>query len=618
MSDFILYKYFGNTSLRVADILYNFEMQILIFEELFANSDKCDDWKDDSVLQMKYELKLREYGLLNSSDETKKFGTKDARVKSSPLEYFGLIDRKNKKITQNGHEFLQLLNSEAFKKQNKLLEIDLISLFFVKSLLNSNKYSNLFLKYLDIFYIKNGVMSWDEFLLLPLICNFKDESEFLFWSKMANFSEFYHKDLERFLSDFNDGKFKGEYFKTAKGDKQNEKIYQILENVFCKFRTSRDETILRDFLNTKQEPEREFKKKYLKFIVKNKILDVNLEQNLAELKHFTLSENFATNFYTLIRNERINSNLKDYGDLNRRYLNLTGLFEFENNEVKLNSVFLEILRSNRRNEILEIIKNEVVSENLLSEFESDFQKQTQNLKNSKFEKLKKLLENKFTKSRVLEILHLFSNRQNDKKINEMVNDARIPTIFEYMVALSWVYITNEPHRLFEAGLSLDTDLLPKSHAVGGGADMAFDFGDHSLMVEATLTEKSTQRRAEMESVSRHLGTMILAEMASGNVDKASATYGIFLAPYLDRNVLNDFRARLWTHFENDKFALSGMQILPLCTDDLVCILVSNLSYKDFWQLCFREVLASKDIWGSRWYEHEVHPKVRRFGGQSYV
>ena len=52
-------------------------------------------------------------------------------------------------------------------------------------------------------------------------------------------------------------------------------------------------------------------------------------------------------------------------------------------------------------------------------------------------------------------------------------------------------------------------MLPKSHAIGGNSDFEIKYDDHTLMIEVTLTESTNQRRAEMESVSRHLGNILL-------------------------------------------------------------------------------------------------------------
>ena len=53
-------------------------------------------------------------------------------------------------------------------------------------------------------------------------------------------------------------------------------------------------------------------------------------------------------------------------------------------------------------------------------------------------------------------------------------------------------------------LSLDVDLLPKTHAAGGEADIVYEYEEtkfypaHSLLLEATLADKTNQKRMEME------------------------------------------------------------------------------------------------------------------------
>ncbi|MBX7490378.1 hypothetical protein [Helicobacter turcicus] len=74
------YDYFGNTSLRVKNLLYNFETQLILFEYLFSNAHKEDIWANDSKLQIKYLELLEQNNLLESKNKTTYLGTKDARV----------------------------------------------------------------------------------------------------------------------------------------------------------------------------------------------------------------------------------------------------------------------------------------------------------------------------------------------------------------------------------------------------------------------------------------------------------------------------------------------------------------------------------------------------------
>ncbi|MDE7174420.1 MAG: AlwI family type II restriction endonuclease, partial [Helicobacter sp.] len=174
-----------------------------------------------------------------------------------------------------------------------------------------------------------------------------------------------------------------------------------------------------------------------------------------------------------------------------------------------------------------------------------------------------------------------------------------------IIAIAWCYIDeNKIERILEAGLSLDSQLLPKSHAVGGNADFVYSYYNHSLMIEVTLTEKINQRRAEMESVSRHLGNLLLS-LDSAMREK---TYGIFIAPYLDKNVINDFRSRIHCYFENDTAYIKGMKILPLSTEDIIRILKSHVNYKDIFSK-FQEILSSKELWGNQWYQTHVQMMI---------
>lgn len=218
------------------------------------------------------------------------------------------------------------------------------------------------------------------------------------------------------------------------------------------------------------------------------------------------------------------------------------------------------------------------------------------------EKFKNLLQTRFQKEQIIEILRLFENRKNDKLIfDKTTTEATIPTIFEYIIAIVWCYIDdNKIERILQAGLSLDSNLLPKSHAVGGNADFVYIYDNHHLMIEVTLTENTNQRRAEMESVSRHLGNLLLGL----DSQTQSQSYGIFITPYLDKNVLNDFRSRLNCYFENENAHITGMKILPLSTKDLIKILESKLTYNELLPR-FQKLLANNESWGSKWYQIHI-------------
>lgn len=62
--------YFGNTTLRVSNLLYNIEGQLILFKELFENADESDTWSNDSGLQLKYQELLIQHNLLKTNDSS--------------------------------------------------------------------------------------------------------------------------------------------------------------------------------------------------------------------------------------------------------------------------------------------------------------------------------------------------------------------------------------------------------------------------------------------------------------------------------------------------------------------------------------------------------------------
>ena len=145
-------------------------------------------------------------------------------------------------------------------------------------------------------------------------------------------------------------------------------------------------------------------------------------------------------------------------------------------------------------------------------------------------------------------------------------------------------------------LSLDVDLLPKTHAAGGEADIVYEYEknsaypQHSLLLEVTLADKNNQRRMEMEPVSRHLGNHILRT-------KNFSSYCVFVTNELNINVVSDFRGRKNQRYydtaDYNNF-IDGMKIIPLQIDDLKNIVKNQICYEKLYQIfetAFRSALA---------------------------
>ena len=632
--------YFGNTSLRVSNLLYNIEAQLILFKELFEDSADTDFWTNNSELQQKYLDLLIQHNLINTKDIST--GTKNARAKSAPLEDYNLVDRKKKIITPQGEELLLLLKEGQFNNFNNFLQIDLVSLFFLKATLNFSKSNNgladTFLKYLEVFKAFDGKLSNQYFRLLPLLANFENPTDFINKLKSPNFNETnlilellyndgaLNSKKELFFADIESNSFSNPiYFSSAKGitaGKQAIKLYAILKSIRNK--TYNKKTLKNLFSSSITGNTKNPFKKELSILIGSK-LSINNKtyfynyMALFEITRAGTDTDFDNWFFYFIYFCRVVSNLQDYISLNKYYLDLTGIFEIDADNLTLIKNMHIILKNTNYKSILNNIKTNEVSISSLDYLLNDTEIKSEllalgitstiDLKTYKYNedkgKLLKLLNTKFTKDIVSNnILPLFKNRE-DQTIKDLTTDrATVPTIFEYIIAISMYYFDNKNiDFILKAGLSLDSNMLPKSHAVGGNSDFKMEYSDHTLMVEVSLTEKTNQRRAEMESVSRHLGNILLS---IDDTKKIKKTFGIFIATYLDKNVINDFRIRRVSYWENKTKVIKGMNILPMDIDDVISVLKSNKTYKQL-RPDFYTLINLDEDHGSVWYDNDVKP-----------
>ena len=219
----------------------------------------------------------------------------------------------------------------------------------------------------------------------------------------------------------------------------------------------------------------------------------------------------------------------------------------------------------------------------------------------------KLIEKKFTNEMIKDLLSYIKNRtkENDKKVLDYLEwDTNVPTIFEYLIGIVWYKISELKGDLVEfMNLSLDAKLLPRRFAGGGQADIVYKYDDHDVLLEVTLSNKDNQRKMELEPVSRHLGKYLL--------ENGDSHYAVFIAPYLDPNVLVGLRSYSKLNYYNvsdtDKY-VENLKIIPLDIDNIVCIMENNVKYKDLY-LAINELYSSNDEDGYSWYKNEVIKKI---------
>ena len=234
------------------------------------------------------------------------------------------------------------------------------------------------------------------------------------------------------------------------------------------------------------------------------------------------------------------------------------------------------------------------------------------VEDERYRRLNNLIETRFTDDVLIRLLDMFENR-DDESINNIVTDnADIPTIFEYILGIIWYKISGKEGKILDyMKLSLEADLLPKTHAGGGEADIVYEYSEtdnypaHTLLLEATLADGNNQRRMEMEPVSRHLGQHMLR---TGNIN----SYCIFTTTYLDINVISDFRSRKYTpYFDTRNYSkcIDGMKIIPLQTLELKSIIKNKLTYSTLYHL-FEEAYKSNELIPT-WYSRCIKERIKK-------
>ena len=98
------------------------------------------------------------------------------------------------------------------------------------------------------------------------------------------------------------------------------------------------------------------------------------------------------------------------------------------------------------------------------------------IKDERYARFNKLIDEKFDKDTLITLFTHFENR-DDNEIRSLVTDnADIPTIFEYVLGIAWYIISDRKGDVLKfMNLSLEADLLPKTHAGGGEADIVWKY-----------------------------------------------------------------------------------------------------------------------------------------------
>ncbi len=640
----------ATTSYRTDNFNLSIEKQLLLLKQFRSlEENKHKKWENNTAFQTDYYNFLKENDFIRGSAARP---DKDAREKTSGLRDIGLLDDE-RNITEAGLALLAIAESEDFSSDN-FLEIPKDSFLYFKQLLKtSNNVEGNIVRPLVVFlYVVNelGYLTNDEFTyLLPLcvdehttksivesIKKYRDTGKTDFDDVILSVlmeKENYKQALEmlntepiseELICDI------GINRKSAKYDKPYYILYTLLKKI-----TFSEENIALEFYNaTKKLTNSKVGGAWRKYFFSSSARSVISREGLAVLNSVPIlnaktEKRFNEEFFKIMHVFKAKATLSDYFDLNRRYFKITDVILFEDNKVKLDifpKCYIEIVAEELLNiafKQTELLPQNVILKDIGSFLDIDIELLYQTLgktlntsvtnkemaqkviKDERYARFNKLIDEKFDKNTLIRLFDDFESR-NDDEIRSLVTDnADIPTIFEYMLGVAWYIISERKGDVLEyMNLSLEADLLPKTHAGGGEADivwkyeMAYGYPKHTLLIEATLADGQNQRRMEMEPVSRHLGDYRLAH-------PEEEAYCVFITTFLNNNVISDFRARRFMEYYNNAGTkhITGMKILPIQTSELKTLLRFDVRYSQIYKIL--DTAYKNEGSPKEWYENSI-------------
>jgi hypothetical protein len=642
----------GTTSFRTKNFNKTIEEQLSLLNEFWILRENQNiNWSGNNELQARYYDFMKQKGFVEGNAKNK---PKDAREKTSGLVDIGLID-ENRKLSDAGKALLHISSENDFSSDNQF-QIAKDSFIYLKQLLKTSYTveGQTVRPFLVLLYLLSKVdyLTLDEYTyLLPLCVGANETDEIIegikklrtdgttidniIINRLMNMNN-YNTALDYLIeNDVTESLICeiGLNRKSRQYDKPYFKLYEALYRVFVEddidslpsvYSATKDIKIgkwWRSYLfdTTSETAIGKYPSDHLKITLFNGVT--------GEIE-------FKKAFFKTMHLFKAKATLSDYLDLNRRYIKTTDIVLFEDDTVKLDVVpqyFFKSVMDQLYSDVF--VKSELLYENCSIESISaclvvsddtiidgineelglsvtTIEAAREALEDNRYQRLQHLIDTKFTDENLLSLLDYFEDR-NDTEIRNMVTDnADVPTIFEYVLGILWYKASERQGKILDyMKLSLDADLLPKTHAAGGEADIVYEYcateayPEHTLLLEATLADSTNQRRMEMEPVSRHLGRHLIR---TGNLN----SYCVFATNYLDINVIADFRGRKFMPFydtQDYSKSVNGMKIIPLQTSELKKIVSNGKTYKELYPLF--EAAFNSTLLPHEWYESCINERM---------
>ena len=647
----------GTTSFRVKDLNFKIERQLQILKELW-NENQNVRWNGNNSIQEEYYNKMLQKNFITGEANNK---PKDARQKTSGLVQIGVID-DNRHITEIGEKIIDIVEQENFKSDN-IFNINKDSYLYLKQLLKLQITDNgINIKPFAVllyFLSELGYLTKDEFTYILPLCTNREYIDIMLENikKYRNNQKTIEDIIQNKMENMSNYKAAIDFIKEngvnsidefsiidmgRKGTKYVEPMYNFFEALYRISKKDFDEEALDTIINFIKEQTKKNSKvaKYWKDYLRysSKMLTEEYLEDIKEIPLFNFKNKteYTIEFFKVMHTAKWKATLEDYADLNKRYISLSDIVIFEDDKIELDVFpkyfFLNISKEIVNTEILDKDKyNNFIStdielnkiyeclnvnvDEIIYQIQADYPDRVVNkdsiktfIEDEKLRRFNELIDNKFNENQLVQLFTYIEN--NDRSaINEYVDwNSDVPTIFEYILGITWYRLSNRSGNILEyMKLSLDANLLPKTHAAGGTADIVYeynktnDYPEHKVLLEATLTESTSQRKSEMEPVSRHL----MREIQENDNDD---TYAVFVANILQEEVLSDFRSRKNYQFRGKNSVKSGLKIISLSIRDIIKLINIKIQYSKLYKI-FDEAYKDTNINDLEWYEKLVKNKI---------
>lgn len=636
----------GTTSFRMAEFHRKIEEQLELLDQFWKKEENKDaDWRS---CQCRYYEFMFEKGFISGNIDKDEKKAKDARQKTSGLAGIGLIDKASRRLTEVGEKLLEISREGIFRKDN-CFKIPADSFLYLHQMMKTSV--KIGETYVRPFFVVGRMLKhceWyltdDEFAYVLPLCISSDILD----KMIKNVEDLRHgkvsiDDIIRnaVLSRENYQEAREIFLNSEKSDhdvmnagmnrdgNRHDSKYADLYKAMCDLWNNKDEESKNKFVDA-ASIDGFAGRAWKKHVIGEG--EAQAEAIIEKIENFNKKWNLENNihdlFFSFMHLFKIKQNLHDYKDLNKRYLGITDAFLFYDNKVRFSPIFeyyFKAIDEHVFNECFERFEPARLQENIpldeineyltfdekkvLKIFEEETGKENPNIEDlynfieeDRRERFDRLIDDKFSNDELVYMIQQCETRKQDDKLRQQVGgDADVPTIFEYVVAISWYKISGRHGKILDyMNLSLDADLYPRTHAGGGKADIEYRYEnhpsltDHAVLLECTLMEGTTQRHGEIEPVTRHLLNYL--------IDRDVNAACIFIAPRIHPFTVSDFRnKRNGIFYRDDRKYVDGMKILPLATEELKTILKKNAGY-DVLHAIFQEAFENTDEkHPPRWY-----------------